>query len=63
MTGTLNGGIPDHASPSLHAPNSPFFVRVQVNCTYTNVFIDTGSSIAIINRHFLQRTYHNTFRP
>ena len=63
ITGTLDGGAPSYPMLSLQIPSSPFFIRAQVNGTCTNHLIDTGSSITIVNRHFLQRIHHNTFKP
>ena len=50
-------------SSSSSLSSKPFFIRAQINHTYHNILLDTGSSITIIHNRFLQRIYHNTFEP
>ena len=49
--------------PSSLISSKPLFIRAQINRTYHNILLDTGSSITIIRNRFLQRIYHNTFEP
>ena len=63
ITGTQDGGNPSHSMPSLIASANPIFIRAQVNNTYLNIVLDTGSGTSIINHRFLKRIQHKLFRP
>ena len=63
VTGTHDGGHPSNSMPSSPLTSiSPIFIRAQVNNTYRNIVIDTGSAITIISRNLLQHIQHNNFR-
>ena len=62
LTGTQGGGDPSYSMPSSIASTNPIFIRAQVNNTYQNVVLDTGSGTSIVNHHFLKRIQHKLFR-
>jgi hypothetical protein len=63
IIGTQGGGDPNYSMPSSITPNNPIFIRAQVNNTYRNIILDTGSGTTIVNQKFLQQIEHKLFRP
>lgn len=62
MTGTPDGGDPSHLMPSSINSNNPVFIRAQINGTYRNIILDTGSGTTIIHHGFLTQIQHKHFR-
>jgi hypothetical protein len=61
--GTQGGGDPNYSMPSSLTPTNPIFIRAQINNTYRNIILDTGSGTTIVNQNFLQQIEHKSFRP
>lgn len=63
IAGSQDGGVSSSFMPSFVPSNNPLFIRAQINTTYQNVLLDTGSGITIIHHRFLKHIPHKNFKP